>query len=147
MFEGVAKRDLWTNSDQLWGFSRGIYNSNIFQYHIDNTWSYKNPDAYFPRPSSANHSKQVQTKYLQNAAYIRLKDVTVSYTLPQKWTEKLRLEQIRLYASGLNLWEKTGLPPFMTPDIVDNMVNATGVNSGKEYAFMRSYSFGINITF
>lgn len=147
MFEGVGKRDLWTDSDQLWGFSRGIYNSNIFQYHIDNTWSYTNTDAYFPRPSSLNHSKQIQTKYLQNAAYIRLKDVTVSYTLPQKWTEKLRLEQIRLYASGLNLWEKTGLPPFMTPDIVDNMVNSTGVNSGKEYAFMRSYSFGINITF
>ena len=147
MFEGIGKRDLWTNSDLFWGFSRGIYNSNITQYHIDNTWSYENTSAYYPRPSSLNHSKQVQTKYLQNAAYIRLKDVTISYTLPKKWFSKLRLEQVKIYASGLNLWEKTSLPPFMTPDIVDNMVNNTGVNSGKEYAFMRSYSCGINITF
>lgn len=147
MFEGVGKRDLWTNSDQFWGFSRGIYNSNITQYHINNTWSYEHTDAYYPRPSSLNHSKQVQTKYLQDASYIRLKDITVSYTLPKRWIEKLHLEQVRIYASGLNLWEKTHLPPFMTPDIVDNMVSDTGVNSGKEYAFMRSYSCGINITF
>lgn len=150
LFEGVCKRDLWTSSDIFWGFSRGIYNSNVTQYHIDNTWTEENPNAYYPRlTESSNRSKQIQSKYLQNAAYIRLKDVTLSYTLPKQWTSKIKLEQARIYVSGMNLWESTGLPPFMTPDIVDQISDSgiTGVNEGKQYAFMRSYSFGINVTF
>ena len=155
IFEGVAKRDLWTGSDTFWGFSRGIYNSNVFQYHIDNTWTYETPDAYYPRPSASGNSKnkQIQTKYLQNAAYIRLKDLTISYNLPKKWLKTMGLENAHIYVSGLNLWEKTGLPPFMVPDIVDqitgtgNINDANSVNSGKEYAFMRSFSFGMNVTF
>lgn len=153
IFEGVGKRDMWTSSDIFWGFSRGIYNSCVTQYHIDNTWTYENTNAYYPRltGSANNRSKQVQSKYLQNAAYIRLKDITVSYNVPKKWLSKLKIEQARVYVSGLNLWEKTGLPPFMTPDIVDQMtgpdVKLMSENSGKEYAFMRSLSFGVNLTF
>ena len=83
--------------------------------------------------------------------YIRLKDITLSYNIPRKWLSKLKMEQIRVYVSGMNLWEKTGLPPFMTPDIVDQItsegVSLQSENAGKQYAFMRSYSFGINITF
>ena len=65
IFEGVMKRDLWTGSDVFWGFSRGIYNSNVTQYHIDNTWTYENPTAYYPRPNTDGNgrSRQVQTKY------------------------------------------------------------------------------------
>ena len=152
IFEGVAKRDLWTGSDTFWGFSRGIYNSNVFQYHIDNTWTYENPTAYYPRPSANGNSKnkQIQTKYLQNAAYIRLKDITISYNLPQKWLSRIGLQQARIYVNGMNLWEKTALPPFMMPDIVDQMTsteNINGANLGKQYAFMRTFSFGMNVTF
>lgn len=155
IFEGVAKRDLWTGSDTFWGFSRGIYNSNVFQYHIDNTWTYENPNAYYPRASASGNSKnrQIQTKYLQNAAYIRLKDLTLSYSLPKRWLKGIGIENAHVYVSGLNLWEKTALPPFMMPDIVDqiagtgNVNDANSGNSGKEYAFMRSFSFGMNVTF
>lgn len=151
IFEGVGKRDMWTSSDIFWGFSRGIYNSCVTQYHIDNIWTYENPTAYYPRLNANGNkrSKQIQTKYLQNAAYIRLKDITLSYTIPKSWLAKMKMEQVRIYVSGMNLWEKTGLPPFMTPDIVDQITDnsLSSENSGKEYAFMRSYSFGINITF
>ena len=151
IFEGVGKRDMWTSSDIFWGFSRGIYNSCVTQYHIDNIWTYENPTAYYPRLNANGNkrSKQIQTKYLQNAAYIRLKDITLSYTLPKSWLTKMKMEQVRIYVSGMNLWEKTGLPPFMTPDIVDQITDnsLSSENSGKEYGFMRSYSFGINITF
>ena len=151
MFEGIAKRDLWTASDIFWGFSRGIYNSCVTQYHIDNTWTYENPTAYFPRlnASGNNRSRQVQTKYLQNAAYIRLKDVSISYTIPKSWLSQLKIEQARIYVSGMNLWEKTGLPSFMTPDLVDQIQEASlqSQNTGKQYAFMRSFSFGVNVTF
>lgn len=152
LFEGIGKRDMWTGSDQFWGFSRGIYNSNVTQYHIDNTWTYENPTAYYPRLNANGNkrSKQVQTKYLQDASYIRLKDLTIAYNLPKKWVSRIKAENINIYLSGLNLWEKTHMPPFMTPDIVDQITvdkSLQSENAGKEYAFMRSYSFGINITF
>lgn len=155
MFEGVGKRDLWTSSDQFWGFSRGIYNANVTQYHMDNTWTPERPNAYYPRPTSGNNrNMQVQSKYILDASYIRLKNVTLGYEIPQKWARKMYLEQFRIYVSGYNLWEHTHMPPHMTPDIVDsitsgiNSVNSVaGVNSGKEYAFMRSFSFGLSVTF
>lgn len=151
MFDGVCKRDVWIGSDLFWGFGRGIYNSCVTQYHIDNSWTEENPNAYFPRLSNGNGKSQyVQTKYLQNAAFLRLKNLTLSYTLPRKALDKLGIENARIYATGMNVFEITGLPPFMTPDITDNIVDSKefgSPNAGKEYAFMRSWSFGINVTF
>ncbi|MBL7972867.1 MAG: TonB-dependent receptor [Prolixibacteraceae bacterium] len=146
MFDGVGKRDVWTSSDQFWGFTRGIYNGNIFQYHIDNTWSPENPDAYFPRKALNNRNIQRQSKYLLDASYIRLKGLTFGYTFPKQITSRLSIDQLKLYFSGNNLWEKTHMPPFMTPDITESLSDG-GSNSGKEYAFMRSFSFGLNISF
>ena len=151
IFEGVMKRDLWYGGDIFWGFSRGIYNSNVFQYHIDNTWTYENPNTYYPRASGSgiNKNHQIQSKYLQNAAYIRLRDLTLSYDFPKKWLKGAKISSANIYVSGLNLWEKTALPPFMMPDIVDQITSSdlNGSNTGKEYAFMRSFSFGMNVTF
>ena len=81
-----------------------------------------------------------------NAAYFRLKSLTFSYTLPKQYASRLFMEQLRFYISGDNIWEKTHMPPFMTPDITESL-SSGGSNSGKEYAFMRNFSFGVNITF
>lgn len=145
MFDGLGKRDVWTTSDQFWGFPRGIYNGNITQWHIDNTWSPEHTDAYFPRKSLNNRNIQRQSKYLLNGAYFRLKNVTFSYSFPRAWLSKLHISRLKLYVSGQNLWEKTHMPPFMTPDIVESLRDGSA-NSGKEYAFMRNYSFGVSIT-
>lgn len=82
-------------------------------------------------------------------AYIQFERYYFELYFTQSWLTKMKMEQVRIYVSGMNLWEKTGLPPFMTPDIVDQITDnsLSSENSGKEYAFMRSYSFGINITF
>ena len=150
-FEGVMKRDVWISSDVFWGFARDIYNSSVMEWHMDKVWTEDNTDAYFPRLmfSGNRKSKQIQSKYIQNAAYIRLKNLTFSYDLPEKWLEKIKIAKARIYVAGLNVWEATGLPPFMTPDIVDNISsrNIASENSGKEYTFMRSWSLGLNITF
>ena len=151
-FDGVCKRDIWVGSDIFWGFARDIYNSAVTQYHVDNTWTEDNPTAYYPRVrmSKSGMNKQVQTKYLQNAAFLRLKNLTLSYSLPQKALDKLKIGAARVYVTGMNVFEVTGLPPFMTPDIADNIVDSKtfdSPNAGKEYAFMRSWSLGLNITF
>ncbi len=151
-FEGVAKRDVWISSDVFWGFARDIYNSSVMEWHVDKVWTEQNTNAYFPRLmySGNSKSKQVQTKYLQNAAYLRLKNLTLSYDLPQACLDKMKISKARIYVSGMNVFEITALPPFMTPDIVDQIAGAKNLlsgNTGKEYTFLRSWSLGLNITF
>ena len=153
-FEGIGKRDLWMDSEVFWGYKTGIWWAAVNDYHIDNSWSESNTNAYYPVPTWSDRSKQVQTKYLQNAAYIRLKDLTLSYTFPKKWISSCGIDQLRIFASGANLFVGTKLFKYLDPDIVSNrrtdskdaMVGATNAD-GKVYPFSRSYSFGINLTF
>jgi len=147
LFEGTAKRDYWLNSTVFWGYQTGIWWANINQYHIDHSWSENNTNAYFPVPSWSDRSRQTQTKYLQNAAYIRLKDLTVSYSLPKSWISKLQLEQVRVFFSGQNLWEASGLKPYLNVDMVDAKNSSGYATDGKIYPFSRTLSCGLNITF
>lgn len=76
------------------------------------------------------------THQLHNGNYVKLKNLSIGYTLPKKWVEKAYMEKVRVYISGENLLTITGF------DGIDpEMMNATG------YAPMRQYAFGINITF
>lgn len=151
LFEGVMKRDLWLSNEVFWGFS-GVWNSAINDYHVDNSWSTTNTDAYYPVPTWSSRSKQTQTKYLQNASYIRLRDLTIGYTLPQKWLQPIGVSQLKIFFSGQNLWEATGLYKHVDPDMTGNTYQS-GSNVGtlnsdlKAYPFCRSYSFGLNLTF
>lgn len=150
LFQGTAKRDIWLDSPLFWGYQGGVWQQNVFDYHIDNSWSPTNIDAYYPIPTWGNRSKQAQTKYLQNGAFIRLKDLTLSYTVPKALTSKICANQLKVYFSGQNLWEATGLFKYLDPDIVgarkdDGKLSAA--DGGRVYPFTRSYSFGINVTF
>ena len=102
LFEGVMKRDLWLgdNNTVFWGYT-GQWWSALNETHINDVWSETNPNAYFPVPTNTTRSRQVQTKYLQDASYIRLKDLTIGYTLPTSWVSKLGISQLKVFASGL----------------------------------------------
>lgn len=153
LFEGTMKRDLWLSNEVFWGFG-GVWNSAINDYHVDNSWSPTNTDAYYPLPRWGSQSRQTQTKYLQNAAYIRMRDLTVGYTIPKKWLSAVGVEQFKIFFSAQNLWEATGLYKYVDPDMTGNTYQKSSdgmvgtLNSDlKSYPFCRSYSFGINLTF
>lgn len=157
LFEGVMKRDLWLSGDIFWGYT-GVWNSALNDYIVDNSWSTDNRDAYYPVPLFADNQRdrQTQTKYLQNAAYIRLRDLTVGYTLPQKWLQPIGVQALKVFFSAQNLWEATGLYKYLDPDMTGSTYQNTdygtanvGTMSGdmKSYPFCRTFSFGINLTF
>ncbi|MCD8184463.1 MAG: TonB-dependent receptor [Bacteroides sp.] len=154
-FEGIGKRNIWMDSEVFWGYKTGIWWAALTDYHVDNSWSPDNTNAYYPVPTWSDRSKQVQTKYLQNAAYIRLKDLTLSYTLPKSWLSNIGIEQLKIFASGENLFVGTKLFKYLDPDIVGNRRTDSTEgkkvgdldSDGKVYPFSRSYSFGINLTF
>ena len=100
---------------------------------------------YFPRMKAyvaENTDREcgvVQTRYLQNAAYMRLKNLTVGYTLPKVLLNKIGIERLRIFFSGDNLCEFSGLYKHykVDPESLGDIV----------YPLQRSYSFGLNVTF
>jgi TonB-linked SusC/RagA family outer membrane protein len=83
-----------------------------------------------------------QTKYLLNGAYLRVKNITVGYTLPAGLVRKIGLSKARIYVSGDNICEWSALKRYFDPEaITDSSQN------GYVYPFNRQYSFGVNIVF
>lgn len=143
--QGVGKRDYYPGSSDLffWGINAQPW-SNVTKSNMD-YWTPENPNAYFPRRKAYvayqdwKEATAPQTKYLQNAAYMRLKNLTVGYTLPRQLTEKINVSRLRIYFSGENLCEISGLDK-------NYKVDPEGLG-GQMYPFQRSFSFGLNVTF
>jgi TonB-linked outer membrane protein, SusC/RagA family/TonB-dependent outer membrane receptor, SusC/RagA subfamily, signature region len=110
-FQGVGKQDWWAGGDNsmFWGQYSRPY-SNIPADMVGNWWTEDNPDAYWPKyrgyiAHQGNRTLHLaQSKYLQNVAYIRLKNLQVGYTLPKKWLESTPVSAARVYVSAENLW-------------------------------------------
>lgn len=155
-FQGVMKRDYWQGSGYFWGIAGDFWWSQGLTGHSDyfrdaDTWSVKggysaeNTDSYFPRPifgNDGNKNHQTQTRYLQDASYIRLKNLQVGYTLPQNLTRKIALEKVRVFFSAENLWTGTKLNKLFDPETIDDP-NGWG---GCAYPLSRTYSFGVSVT-
>ena len=151
-FQGVMKRDYWQGSQFMFGYTGDQWNcaglTQMEDYFRDeNTWSVKqgtmsvNTDAYLPRPINGNSKNlQCQTKYLQNAAYIRLKNITLGYTIPTVITSKWGISNLRVYFSGENLWTGTSLNSQFDPETISS-------NGGAAYPLSKTYSFGLSVTF
>lgn len=150
-FQGVMKRDYWVSPRYLFGtFGHGrwytICIDGVQDYFRDeNSWSVVNgfkdinTDSYLPRAAYSNKNEQVQTRYLQNAAYIRLKNLQIGYTLPQSLTRKWFIEKCRIFFSGENLWTGTSLLKQYDPETL-------GTWHGNGYPLSSTYSFGISVT-
>ncbi len=152
--QGVAKRDIMFSryTNVFWGFRGNMWQNSMYQEHLD-YWrpaDYEgrlgpNTDAYYPRNYiSGEHLKntQPQTKYLQNGAYMRLKNLQIGYTLKSDWTKKVAIQRARIYFSGENLLTFTKLSKLFDPEALGG-----GWGSGKIYPLAKLYSLGVNITF
>jgi TonB-linked SusC/RagA family outer membrane protein len=152
-FQGVMKRDYFIGSYLFWGSNgRSMWDATCFNEHLDyfrddaNHPFGENLNSYYPRPlydeNGVAKNYEVQTKYLQNASYIRLKMLQVGYSLPQPVLNKLKLQKLRVYVSGENLWTGTKLSKIFDPELIDNPDSG-----GAQYPLSKVFSLGINMTF
>ena len=151
-WQGVLKRDFdpGENSMVFWGTTgSGQWWSTSFKDHMDyfraeDTASPlgANVNAYYPRPLFNNKNHKTQTAYLQNAAYMRLKNLQLGYTLPKSLINKIGLQNVRVYVSGENLLTITGLSDTMDPETA-----GIGKQGGTVYPLSRVYSFGLSVNF
>ncbi|WP_298552927.1 TonB-dependent receptor [uncultured Parabacteroides sp.] len=149
-FQGVMKRDYWQGSAYFWGVGgTGIWHSTGFVEHADYFRAEAsndlavNTDSYYPRPVfDDSKNTQKQTRYLQNAAYIRLKNVQLGYTLPSTLTNKIYLNKVRFFISGENLWTGTSLANMFDPETVSGGKD----KNGNAYPLSKTVSFGLSVT-
>ncbi len=153
-FQGVGKHDYWGYGSVVIPGGGSSYSDSFFAHQTD-YWTPENTDAFYPRPynmawQSNAYNFLRQTRYLLNMAYLRCKNITVGYTLPDKVLRKICLQKIRVYFSAENLFEfdhLNGMP--IDPETTDYK---TGYGSGswsfgRSYPFSRTLSFGLQATF
>lgn len=149
MFQGVGKRDWMPSGVYFWGFS-SFAQVTVFKEHMD-YWRPDNPGAYYPKPyiNSAggvgpfqNKNIQPTDRYLQNAAYCRLKNLTLSYTLPDAWVKKLALQKVQVFFSGENLLTFTKLKGMFDPEAIFTSNTYTS-EGGKNYPMNKVLSVGL----
>lgn len=157
ILQGTAKRDVWIggmslfpfggsakayypvfyNQTDYWepmGSCDGQYTENDREY-----WVAKNPDASLYRlyNNMQNHgsNQRASTKYLQNGAYMRLKNITLAYTFPKALISKVSLSALKVFVSAENLGTISSLPKGYDPERLS-----------WGYPFYRTLSFGLNVT-
>lgn len=157
MFQGVGKRDWmpWKNSVYFYG-SGAYAQVTVFKQHLD-YWTPENTDAYYPKPYTApagqidrflNKTQVKSDLYLQNAAYCRLKNITLSYQLPKQMLRKMGLDMVQVYFSGENLLTFTKLAEMFDPEQLFTYNGAAGgadTYSGRNYPMNKIYSIGLII--
>jgi TonB-linked SusC/RagA family outer membrane protein len=161
-FQGVAKQQWYpsTETEMFWGQYNRPYN-NIPSFHVGNMWTPENTGAYFPRTmsraASSNTNRELgvaQTKYLQNVAYLRMKNIQVGYNLPARIVSKIGARTAKVFFSGENLFTYSPLYKVVKTIDVENAVpadrdlnNNPTNGDGYNYPLLKSYSFGLNIGF
>ena len=158
-FQGTGNHYWYPNDESMafWGPYSRPYCTYLPYDFLDNVWSEENPDAYFPRPrayaafTSGAPLANVNSRYLQNIRYLRLKNLSVGYTVPM--TKKIGIQKLRVYFSGENLaycspFKKHSryIDPEAAFDRRDSGGSTTRYNNAF-YPWQKTFMFGIDITF
>lgn len=142
-WQGIGKREVWTGDAYTFGAVGNQWQSAGFAEH-GNYWSEDNPGAFLPRPTfrEAWRNQEVQTRFLQNGAYLRLKNVTLGYSFSDDVISNLKLKKLRIFVGAENLLTLTKMSSIFDPE-------ATGGSwgNGKIYPLQKSFSLGLNVQF
>lgn len=153
--QGIGKRDWMPNGPYFWGASGGMWQSAGFTEHMDFYRDETSPmviagaasvntDSYFAKPYfNTGKNQQTQTRYLQNAAYLRVKNLQLGYTIPRSVLSKVGVTSLRVYTSAENMLTFTKMSKIFDPETV----GLSGWNDGKTYPLAKVISFGLNVTF
>ncbi len=137
LLQGAAgRKDFWLNNFNTTNIPQSRYAASWVQW--TNPWSVSNPDGIWPRLAGPGNNVTTTSFWLDNLAYLRVKNVQIGYNLPKRWMSKLSVDNLRIYASAENLATFTkfrGLDP-------ERMGNASDM-----YPLNKSFSIGINLGF
>ncbi len=150
----------WKGIDfnMFWVFRYGnkIFNDvryNTLSFNVNNIpadvqpWTWDNPSTEYPRmyANSTTNNTYAVDRFLENGSYLRLSNLQIGYTFPEKWMKKISVSKLRAYVSGVNLWTITKYKGY-DPDVVNSDVFGQGNDSGG-YPSPRQISVGLQVSF
>ena len=141
--QGVLKQDWYPTSYYFWGLNAGPW-TNLQTWQHENSWTPDNTEAYLPRLKgyaatwwSGGEMIRQNTRYLQNNAYIRLKNVTMGYSIPSSLIQRINVAQLRLFVAGENLFTWSGIKnPNIDPEA-----------SNSNYPIQKMFTCGLSVKF
>lgn len=152
-FQGTGNH-YWYPAGQsmpFWGPYSYPYLSFLQKDFLADVWTAENTDAYFPRAMAYSASggvlSNVNDRYLQNLRYLRFKNLTVGYTLPQSWAGKARIESVRIYFTGENLCYWSPLKKHSRYVDPEAAIDRSDAYNNAYYPWQKSFLFGIDVTF
>ncbi len=151
--QGIGRINRYPDGEDraFWNCYGQVPLSFIPKNFMDNVWSEDNPDTYFPRPrcdmanNGGTYLSTVNDHYLLNIGYIRMRNLTVGYSLPDSVCKKARIGNLRIYLSGENLWYWS--PLRRITKYYDPEMMYSGKQFGYGYPWQRTFVLGLDITF
>lgn len=140
-FQGIGKADYLPDNGN-WNWFYPFNAGHVEKYFITDTWTPENPNAYFPAAHISTSDKknvQGQSRYLQNASYMRAKNITLTYSLPTNLVSKIGMSRAQVFVSGMNLFEITKIRKPLDPETIQTPTI--------EYPMQRIGTLGINVSF
>ena len=153
-WQGVGKRDMMLRGELIEPYHAN-YSYTIYKHQLD-FWTPTNTEARWPRlaaPGSDSNRNNYgngngSDLFLLDGKYLRLKNLTIGYTLPKEWTKHLGMQKARLYINGQNLLtfsNNSVIDPESSE--FDSKMSTSGANSGRSYPTLRYFGFGVDIEF
>lgn len=126
----------------------GSLGKNIYPELYGKTWTAENPDTRFARLVSSDPSRNSRTsdRYVYETSYMRLKNITLSFTLPQMWLKKINIPSAMLFVSGSNLWTITNWPGI-DPELVNSFTTAQMTQNEDPYPLSKTFTVGVKVEF
>jgi len=142
LLNGIGKRDLYNNTSVRFPYSNEF--QVVYTSQLD-YWTPDNREGYFPRNyplGGVNYgiSRSTQTKYMISGAYMRIKNITFGYRLPQNILDKVKIKSLRIYVAAENFLDFNKYPDGINTELSNK-------GNGGTYPYMKSYSVGLNLTF
>lgn len=144
-FNGVQGRDI-LNVGNRYNNTPGTKSNNVTRKAFQNMWTDENPSNLYPK-STFVVQNMVMDRYVEDGSYLRCSDITLSYVLPAKWTNKIGIKNTSVYASVKNAFvitDYSGYDPEVNSFAFDGLRPGVDMNS---YPTPRSFVFGLNLTF
>ena len=154
-FQGTGNHYWYPNNRSFifWGPYCQPMTSFMPRDFMDDVWDVDNTDAFFPRARSYmaynGYLSHTNDRYIQNVRYLRLKNVSLGYSFPDRWMKKIHVEKLRIYFSGENLayWSPfKKASKYIDPEATFNRSGGDAYNR-LFYPWQKTYMFGIDLTF
>ncbi|MEJ6979715.1 TonB-dependent receptor [Pedobacter sp. P351] len=155
IFQGVGKRALARTGN--WRIPAQVIFQAQNNAFYNEWWTPTRTDANLPRISTTgainNYNYHPSDWVIENASYLRLKNLVIGYTIPKSITDKAKIQRMRMYFSGNDLWENSHIKDGWDPEALRTVANEGDPNNNNigtfsgRYPFYRYITFGANVTF